>query len=300
MLDLSHIPNSQQDVKIFYSISGSNSWQTWQKPRKCNYVWIMCIGGGGGGAGVVYSGNLSGSVITTAGTCGGGSGAVTRVLYNSQLINDVLYVQVGRGGNGGNPNSTTTLVSGVAGTRSFVSLQPSTVAQNLVCCSGTAGAGGGLYAAGGAGETAATQTAATFLTLGNFTSIAGQAGALAGANITPLTSQITSGGAGGGGLNSSVPASGGNINSSSISNIIQGSPGNPTTIAGCGITSFKPFFSLGGAGGGAGFFTNIQGGGDGGIGSGGGGSGALQNGGSSFTGSIGGRGGDGLVVIISF
>ena len=298
MIDLFNIPNSQQDIKIFYA--NGSAWQTWQKPRKCNYVYIMCIGGGGGGAGVIYNGTLSGSTVNTAGTCGGGSGAVTKVLYNSQLINDVLYVQVGLGGNGGIPSSTTTSVSGVAGTRSFVSLQPSTVVQNLVCCSGTAGAGGGLYATGGAGETAATQAAATFLTLGNFTSTAGQTGAVAGANITPLTSQITSGGAGGGALNTSVPASGGSINSTSISNSIQGSPGNPTTIAGCGITSFKPFFSLGGAGGGAGFFTNIQGGGDGGIGSGGGGSGALQNGGSSFTGSTGGKGGDGLVIIISF
>jgi hypothetical protein len=46
MLDLSHIPNSQQDVQIFYSNGVTNAWQTWQKPRKCNYVWIMCIGGG--------------------------------------------------------------------------------------------------------------------------------------------------------------------------------------------------------------------------------------------------------------
>ena len=71
MLDLSHIPNSQQDIKIFYAASGSNSWQTWQKPRKCNYVWIMCIGGGGGGqSGLVGSGSASGGITT-----GGGAGA---------------------------------------------------------------------------------------------------------------------------------------------------------------------------------------------------------------------------------
>ena len=298
MLDLSFIPNSQQDVRIFYA--NGSAWQTWNKPRKCNYVYIMCIGGGGGGAGVVYTNTLSGTTVNTAGTCGGGSGAVTRVLYNSQLINDTLYIQVGLGGNGGNPNASTPLVSGFAGTRSLVSLLPSVSPQTLVAISGNAAAGGGLYATGGAGETAATQATATFLTLGNFISTPGQAGALAGNPITPLSSQITSGGAGGGSLVSSVPTSGASINSTSISNSIQGSPANPTTIAGCGITSFKPFFSLGGAGGGAGFFTNIQGGGDGGIGSGGGGSGVLQNGGSSFTGGTGGKGGDGLVIIISF
>ena len=106
MLDFFNIPNSQQDIKIFYA--NGSAWQTWQKPRKCNYVYIMCIGGGGGGAGVIYNGTLSGSTVNTAGTCGGGSGAVTKVLYNSQLINDVLYVQVGLGGNGGIPSSTTT------------------------------------------------------------------------------------------------------------------------------------------------------------------------------------------------
>ena len=49
MLDLSHIPNSQQDIQIFQA--NGSAWQTWRKPKKCNYVYIMCIGGGGGGAG---------------------------------------------------------------------------------------------------------------------------------------------------------------------------------------------------------------------------------------------------------
>ena len=93
MLDLSHIPNSQQDVRIFNSISGSNSWQTWNKPRKCNYVYIMCIGGGGGGG-------SGASLVTNTVNSGGGSGAVTRALYNAQQLPDTLYVQVGLGGAG--------------------------------------------------------------------------------------------------------------------------------------------------------------------------------------------------------
>jgi hypothetical protein len=297
MLDVFNIPNNQDNVSIFYA--NGSAWQTWRKPRNCSYVWMMCIGGGGGGAGVIYTNNLSGTTVNTAGTCGGGSGAVTRALYNASLIPDLIYVQVGLGGAGGAAAGTTTLVNGASGTRSFISSAPITSVQNVFCCSGTVGAGGGQYAAGGAGETVATTGVAGIISMATWSSTVGQAGALAGASITPLTSQITSGGAGGGGLNSSVPISGGSINATSISSQILGSAGNPSVIAGCGTTSFKPFFSLGGAGGGGGFFTNIVGGGNGGIGSGGGGSGVLQNGGSSFTGTTGGNGGDGIVFIIA-
>ena len=125
MLDLSHIPNSQQNVQIFNAISGSNSWQTWQKPRKCNYVWIMCIGGGGGGAGA--PGNTGGNSPT-----GGGSGAVSRALYNAQQLPDTLYVQVGSGGAGGIGTTLTFGNIGSPGTRSLVALQPViNVAQNM-------------------------------------------------------------------------------------------------------------------------------------------------------------------------
>ena len=301
MLDVFNIPNNQDNVSIFYA--NGSAWQTWRKPRNCSYVWMMCIGGGGGGAGVVYAGNTSGTTITSAGTCGGGAGAVTRALYNASLIPDLVYVQVGLGGAGGIPNANTTLVNGGSGTRSFISSAPITSVTNVFCCSGSVGAGGGQYAAGGAGETVATTGVAGIISMATWSSTVGQAGALggssAGANITPLTSQITSGGAGGGGLNLSVPTSGGSITTTSISSQILGSAGNPSVIASCGTTSFKPFFSLGGAGGGGGFFANIAGGGNGGIGSGGGGSGILQNGGSSFIGTTGGNGGDGIVFIIT-
>ena len=121
MLDLSHIPNSQQDIQIF-NANGS-AWQTWRKPKKCNYVYIMCIGGAGGGAG----GSTS---IIQAGS-GGGSGAVVRALYNAQQLSDILYIQVGLGGAGG-----LVAANGSAGTRSWVALQPAIVAQNMVAASG--------------------------------------------------------------------------------------------------------------------------------------------------------------------
>ena len=300
MLDLSHIPNSQQDVQIFYSNGNTNSWQTWQKPRKCNYVWIMCTGGGGGGGGGITT---TGGVVAST---GGGSGGVSRALYNAQQLPDRLYVQVGLGGAGGNPQG-----NGSAGTRSWVALQPAVVAQNLVQGSGAAVAAGGSFGGVSAtGETAITQATATFLTLSNFTGTAGVGNATQAASqpldITPFSSQIVTQGGQGGGTNIgfTIMCNGSSILSSSISPLIQG--GTTATASGSsggngadGITSWKPFFSTGGAGGGTAASGSAGNGGNGGIGS-GGGAGAAGNSALGYTGGRGGKGGDGLVVIISF
>ena len=290
MLDLSHIPNSQQDIQIFQA--NGSAWQTWRKPKKCNYVYIMCIGGGGGGAGGFNS-------TSTVYASGGAGGAVSRALYNAQQLSDILYVQVGLGGGGGAAQT-----AGSAGTRSFVALQPVIGPQNLITISGNAGAAGGrVDGANAAGETVSTQATATFYTLSNFISSVGNTsvGSVSLStppNITPLNSQITSQGAGGGGGPS---VNGGSILATSISPLIEG--GEFTTINSAiggrgadGITSFKPFYSLGGAGGGNSSGTSGIGGngGNGGIGCGGG------AGGNGTTGGTGGRGGDGLVIIISF
>jgi len=297
MLDLSHIPNSQQDVQTFYSNGVTNAWQTWQKPRKCSYVWIMCIGGGGGGAGGAFN---SSNVYST----GGASGGVSRALYNAQQLPDRLYVQVGTGGAGG---ASTTV--GSPGTRSWVSLLPAVIVQNLIQGSGTAVAAGGTSGTGtsAAGETAVTQTQATFLILSNFIGTAGVTAAGSATaqapNITPLTSQITCPGGGG---SAGIPnaLSGSSILSSSFSPLISGGAGtvDSGSIGGNGadgITSWKPFFSTGGAGGGNSISGSGGNGGNGGIGSGGGGGGGryLLSG---AIGGTGGKGGDGLVVIISF
>lgn len=297
MLDLSHIPNSQQDVQVFYSNGITSAWQTWNKPRKCNYVYIICIGGGGGGAGGAVFFNSQQNT-------GGASGAVSRALYNAQQLPDRLYVQVGLGGAGGNANS-----NGSAGTRSFVALQPITsAAQNIVAISGAAGAAGGIVnaVANSSGETASTQVNATFYTLSNFLSTIGQTSLFsANSNQTALalTSQVTT--SGGNGDPGQTFVGGTSILSSSISPLIQG--GTNATTSGSnggngadGITSWKPFYSLGGAGGGAAVSGSGGNGGNGGIGSGGGGAGTGNSLVGSYTGGRGGKGGDGLVVIVAF
>jgi hypothetical protein len=264
---------------------------------------MICIGGGGGGqSGTVASGALSSNNIQ-----GGGSGAVTRALYNAQQLPDRLYVQVGLGGNGGASTSTNTSNSGSLGTRSVIALQPSVVAQNMVAISGNAGAAGGVLNTTSAGETVSTQTTATFYTLSNFISTAGVSctflTATPIANINPLTSQITCQGAQGGGGVTSVPTArnGGSISQTAYTPLIQGGLGtlSISTNGGDGadgVTVWKPFLSTGGAGGGNSDLGNGGKGGNGGIGSGGGGGGSCSSGQSG----AGGNGGNGLVVIISF
>lgn len=296
MLDLSHIPNSQQDIKIFYSNGVLNSWQTWQKPRKCQWVWIMCIGGAGGGAG----GNAA---VTTNGSSGGASGGSTRAIFNASHLPDTLYIQVGLGGNGGASNT-----NGSGGVRSFISILPNNTLTNGVLASGTnntSGGGGLTTGAAVAGEVAFTITPAVFGSLSTFLSTQGVQSALSAlspTNITPLTSQITSPGAQGAGYNTTTPAAinGASIVASNLSPLISGGVG---TIAAAtdggngadGMTSWKPFFSTGGAGGGNSRFGVGGNGGKGGIGSGGGAGGS-----SGVTGGRGGNGGDGVVVIVAF
>ena len=289
MLDLSHIPNSQQDIQIFYA--NGSAWQTWRKPKKCSYVYIMCIGGAGGGAG---------GFVNSVYSPGGASAGISRALYNTQQIPDILYIQVGLGGQGGvsvNPGS--------AGTRSWVSLQPSSaVAQILIQGSGgSAAAGGTNTGLNSPGESNITQIGVTFLTLSNFIGTQGVTSVASASvptppNITPFTSQIVTQGGGGGGVG---PTSGASILSTTISPLISGGLSSGSGNGGDGangITSYKPFYSLGGSGGGNSQSGGNGGkGGDGGIGSGGGGGGG---GASGFIGGTGGKGGDGLVIIISF
>ena len=305
MLDLSHIPNSQQDIKIFYTNPGPTIYQTWQKPRKCSFIYIISIdAGGGGGGGVSTILNTAGNVIAF----GGGSGAVTRALINSNLVPDTLYIRVGKGGAGGASvstadgnynNGTTGEASGV-----FISSQLSSLnatAQAVSFLGGAAANNGGVPGALAPGTPASTLTNNYLIGLTNFISLVGKTSSNSFPSDPPLTSNIlTSGGYGGNYFGNPSLANGTGIFSTSISPFIAGGIGG-TTVGGNGAdgyTSWKPFFSTGGAGGGnATTAGGIAGsGGKGGIGSGGGGGGAANAG----TSGRGGDGGDGIVMIITF
>jgi hypothetical protein len=286
MLDVFNIQGQQDNLKIFYvSDSTSNGWQTWQKPRGCKYIWIMCIGGAaGGGAGQ--------GTVTTTGTqgSGGGSAAITRALFQANVLPDTLYIQPGLGGTGATGTAAGPVASGL-GNRSFVSIvASSTVAMNLVCASGT------IVASATTAETVATQTSVGLLGLGIFTVTAGKDGTTGAASA--LNNSIITAGSGGGGVAASVASAGSSI--SSIDNITFVTPtitgGAATGVAGTpGMWFWKPFYGLGGAGGGANLSGVGGAGGNGSYGCGGGGGGC-----GSTNGGNGGKGGDGLVVIITF
>jgi len=262
MLDIFNIPGQQDNVKVYYT-QGTSAWQTWIKPRNCKFVWMMCIGGGGGG-------------FPNGGT-GGGGAAMTKAIFPANVLPDILFVQPGVGG-----------VSNIQqAARSFVSITPSSaIIMNLVCTSGTS------IAIGSTGETAATVAAAGLLSLGNFISIAGSSGG-SGAGVTPFQSTVISGGAAGA---QTTTSTGPSIASTDFGTFtIQAIPGGAGTVGGKGsdgVFSWKPFYSLGGAGGGGSTTGVGGGGGNGAYGSGGGGGGTGATAGSN--------GGDGLVIIATF
>jgi len=261
MLNITHILSQNNNVSVFESNGSNTVFQTWQKPRGCRYVWMMCIGAGAGG-----------NIGTTVGGGGGGSGAVGRAFIQANLLPDTLYVLPGA-------SSTTN------GATSSISLLPVTplVPGNIVCISGA------TPASLGTAESVATTTTTWLSTLGLFFS---QAGVNGGTAVTALNSVITCGGGNGGNSNttgSSILAA--NLSTYSTPIIAGGSTGGGRGQN--GYWSWKPTFGLGGAGGGYNASGTGGTGGDAeGFGCGGGGGG----GGTSGT-STGGKGGDGLVII---
>lgn len=306
MLDLSHIPNSQQDIKVYYANQGNFGYQTWQKPRKCNFVYIISIDGGGG----ANSGNVTisdGSPLFNK--YGGASGGITRAMINANLVPDTLYIKVGKGGIGG-ASTTISYNEGTPGESSgvFVYSQLSSQANTAQAVSFLGGAISNNGSNGSIADgTPASSLANNYLIgLTNFISIAGissTGGDLVTQppNISPLTSQIVMAGGAGAPYNGTATAfNGAGISATSISPLIAGGIGG-STLGGNGAdgyTSWKPFFSTGGAGGGNAYTAGgVAGnGGNGGIGS-GGGCGGISNLGTSGKG---GDGGDGLVIIITF
>jgi len=274
MLDLGHLYNTSNRSIQYFSTPGS--WVTWNKPRYCSFIRILCIGAGGGGG---RGGSISASYA--AGGGGGGSGAMTYVIIPANLLPDILYVFCALGSTG-------------AGGASYVSVAPNNSGIYTVCYAngGNNGANaspGNSYAYGGNGGSASS--ASSFIlgsvyafTYGGQTGGEGVAGQTGGEVYYPTTGLLLSGGGGGGGYYSGVgfgAQRGGYIYSpasqTSVYNIFQ-----TITNGSNGIELYKPLLSTGGSGGGSN-------GGAGGFGSGGGGAGF-----ETFTNA---RGGNGLVII---
>jgi hypothetical protein len=307
MLDLFNLPNDigsnsgMADVQIFNrpSTVTNTQWMTWLKPRGKSMMNIVCIGGGGGGGG----GFTRAAAAAGGGGGSGGSSAVTRLTIPLFFVPDMLYVQVGQGGQG--------VLSGGgtagSGVLSYVSVYPNTAPANTLAVSGNAGAAGGGTGTGAAvGALGAAGSVATIANmplagLGHFDLIAGAAGvaggAIAGGNGTaqtiPVTSVITSGGSGGAGTTSADFAGGAwtAISNTLLSEYRPATPAAGSNAGSDGIAIWKPLFFFGGTGGSS---SNTLAGGAGGNGSYGCGGGG---GGAGTTGGRGGNGGSGIVII---
>jgi hypothetical protein len=268
MLDIFNIPEQQNNVSIFYA-RGTTDWQTWNKPRNCKFIWMMCIGGGSAG----QAGGTS-----TAGS-GGGGGGVVRAIFQANVLPDTLFIQPGPGGK----------TNSASGNRSFVAINSSgsvPAVMNIVCTSGATAA---ETNPGGTGEVVATITNMGLASLGIFSAVAGLAN-----NAYFTTTVIGGGGDGGSGASGrSFPSIdlGGNIVTPPVAGGLFPVGGNGEK----GVFSWKPFYSIGGAGGGANTDGAGGNGGDGAYGSGGGGGGR-----GTTVGGNGGKGGDGLVIIVTF
>lgn len=316
MLDVFNTPSAS--LSTFDVFTGTSSvtltqWQTWRKPRGCN--WVKIIGAGGGGAG---SAGFSGSSTGGGAGAGGGSGAQSTVVLPAFFVPDILYIQAGTGGVG----TATQGVAGAAGLVTYVGVEPSTtLAANTILLQANGGSGGGASAAAAAstGGAAGTVVAITNMPLagrGKYSFLAGQAGTAGGFGATgtsvtmPTTGLMVTGGAGGGGAGTTNGASGGNITGFGIPQYFPPLSGGSGAIAvaaarpGIGLFSASNYMrNYGGSGGGGG--SNSSGGlpgagGDGAPGSGGGGSGGATTFAGANTIAKAGNGGPGFVIIITW
>ena len=130
-MDFFNLPNLASQNYFFFA--NGSSWQVWNKPVNCKFVYIFAIGGGGGGGG-----GRTSALNTATGGGGGGSSSITVGLFPASMLPDRFYVQVGLGGLGGVGSA-----NGNAGTLSYISLALNFTNLNILIQSGLAGASGG-------------------------------------------------------------------------------------------------------------------------------------------------------------
>jgi len=262
MLDVFGFPTPQgANYQEFY---GGGTNRDWVKPRGASMVRMLLIGAGGGGS------------SRTAGPSGGGSGGVTSWVGPAIFVPDTLKIYLGKGGTGGAIGAN---ANGVAGEDSVISYGTYSLIE--------ADNGGAASTVGG--TAAAAKANNYFGASGIYTSIAGQAGANAGLNVTASTTTFLCGGAGGSG--STVAAGGKCFGQYGYPDVLSGT-GGTGAVGGSGYFLTQPIILSRGGAGGAGSTVDGGSGGDGGIGCGGGGGGY----GNTRVGA-GGKGGDGAAFI---
>jgi hypothetical protein len=300
MLGSFHLPTVPgRDVQIFTRLNQDQAtnteWTEWTRPRGLSMAWIFCLGGGAGGGGGFTRASGAG-----AGGGGGGGSAQASVIVPLELLPELLYIQLGCGGQGVSAGTAE------SGTRSYVTIYPDNVVTNTLVISGAAsptGGGTGTVAVAGAAGTAGTIPVIASMPLagfGHFALIAGQNGIIGaaasdtagGAQTIPTTSVLCMGGGSGAGVSVSG-AAGGPITAIASSYLSQYAPAQADPgVSGSGLVQlWKPFFSFCGMGGGSSNASVGGKGGPGAYGSGGGG------GGAGTTGGRGGDGGSGIVII---
>lgn len=301
--------NSRKKVQLGNLGVGGNvdiftSSDTWTKPASCNFVKVVCVGGGGGGG-------AGGSAVdaTNSGGSGGGGGSRAERIFKASELTATVTVTIGDGGTaasaGGNTSFGSYLVAGGGGAGK-------NQAQGHDY---SGGAGGGPWTAGQNAATDASNIGGGGILAHNgFGSVGGSGGYSASVGGPGYSSEY--GGAGGGGTTRSK--SGGNGGSSIFGGAGGGAGGAVAageTAGGAGgaRTSFTSggggtagtagnggngddgdgYTTCGeGGGGGSSLTAGIGNGGNGGAwGGGGGGGGARSDNGTPGSGGTGGKGG---------
>lgn len=321
MLDFSHIPNNiGVDVQSFFGTSDAsgqtasnlNDWKVWVKPRGINWVYMIGVGGGGSGAGGIFTGASAAST----GAVGGGSGAQTVVLIPAMFVPERLYIQTGLGGRQG--AAITSNLAAVAGNPTYVCIEPLTSYTNnsnyyFLFANGGNGQFGGAATVLSGQYALAGRAVFTSSFVGYNGSSAGASGGGAGGNVnigigTLYPGLMVTGGAASGGKNTTGTAGGlaGSVTPSPLGHF-PAAYGGITSASGINATDgsaggiIKPYQYYGGAAGGSGGFSATNPGADGGAGGNGGpGCGGGASGPGYATTGRAGNGGDGFVHIISW
>jgi hypothetical protein len=147
------------NVQIFRGGGNDQYWRhDWVKPRGASFVFFTLIGAGGGGGGG-YINDADPDFPTYFAGGGGASGGVTNFMCPAFLLPDVLQVAIGAGGDAGEAGSQSSgaATSGSVGQNTIVYYQQKNVAgYEIVIAYGGAGGNPGTASAVGTGGTGTT------------------------------------------------------------------------------------------------------------------------------------------------